>query len=60
MKKECIYSLKNSYRDDLNIYGYRFGRGRTICAMVPETTLKNKVLVCDFALADHVGRPGEV
>lgn len=34
MKKECIYSLKNSYRDDLNIYGYRFGRGEKAACIV--------------------------
>ena len=34
MKKECIYSLKNSYRDDLNIYGYRFGKGEKAACIV--------------------------
>lgn len=34
MRKECIYSLKNSYRDDLNIYGYRFGRGDKAACIV--------------------------
>lgn len=27
MRKELIFSLGNTYRDDLNIYGYHFGKG---------------------------------
>lgn len=27
MRKECVFSLKNSYRDDMNVYGYSFGKG---------------------------------
>lgn len=34
MKKECIYSLENSYRDNLNIYGYRFGMGEKAACIV--------------------------
>ena len=34
MKKECIYTLKNLYRDDLNIYGYRFGKGEKAACIV--------------------------
>lgn len=34
MKKECLYSLKKQYRDDLNIYGYRFGRGEKAACIV--------------------------
>lgn len=34
MKKECIYTLKNQYRDDLNIYGYRFGKGEKAACVV--------------------------
>ncbi|MCD8222194.1 MAG: M14 family metallopeptidase [Clostridiales bacterium] len=34
MKKECIYSLKNCYRDDMNIYGYRFGKGEKSACIV--------------------------
>lgn len=34
MKKECIYSLKGCYRDDMNIYGYRFGKGEKSACIV--------------------------
>ena len=34
MKKECLYTLKKQYRDDLNIYGYRFGRGGKAACIV--------------------------
>lgn len=34
MRKERIYTLKNSYRDDLNIYGYHFGRGEKSACIV--------------------------
>lgn len=34
MKKECVYTLKNSYRDDMNIYGYRFGKGEKAACIV--------------------------
>ena len=34
MKKECLYTLKKQYRDDLNIYGYRFGRGEKAACIV--------------------------
>lgn len=34
MKKECIYTLKNTYRDDMNIYGYRFGKGDKAACVV--------------------------
>lgn len=34
MKKDCVYSLKNCYRDDMNIYGYRFGSGEPAACIV--------------------------
>jgi len=34
MKKECIYSLKNHYRDDMNVYGFRFGKGEKAACIV--------------------------
>ncbi|MCD8223823.1 MAG: M14 family metallopeptidase [Clostridiales bacterium] len=34
MKKDCIYTLKNRYRDDMNIYGYRFGKGEKAACIV--------------------------
>ncbi len=34
MKKECIFSLENSYRDNLNVYGYRFGKGEKAACIV--------------------------
>lgn len=34
MRKERIYTMKNSYRDDLNIYGYHFGRGDKAACIV--------------------------
>ncbi|MCD8370455.1 MAG: M14 family metallopeptidase [Clostridiales bacterium] len=34
MRKECIYSLKNFYRDDLNIYGFHFGKGEKAACIV--------------------------
>ncbi|MCI8660165.1 MAG: succinylglutamate desuccinylase [Lachnospiraceae bacterium] len=34
MKRECIYTLKKLYRDDLNIYGYRFGKGEKAACIV--------------------------
>ena len=27
MRKEIIYELGNTYRDDLKVYGYYFGKG---------------------------------
>lgn len=34
MRKECLYTLKKQYRDDLNIYGYRFGQGERAACIV--------------------------
>lgn len=34
MRKEIIYTLKNSYRDDLNIYGFHFGKGEKSACVV--------------------------
>ncbi len=34
MKKEILYTLSSPYRDDFNIYGYRFGRGKRTLAVV--------------------------
>ncbi|MCI9162315.1 MAG: succinylglutamate desuccinylase [Lachnospiraceae bacterium] len=34
MRRECIYTLKKQYRDDLNIYGYRFGHGDKAACIV--------------------------
>lgn len=34
MRKEIIYSLKNLYRNDMNIYGYRFGHGEKAACIV--------------------------
>lgn len=34
MRKERIYTLKNSYRDDMNIYGYHFGKGDKAACIV--------------------------
>ncbi len=34
MKKEILYTMKSPYRDDFNIYGYRFGEGRKALAVV--------------------------
>ncbi|MDD3252150.1 MAG: succinylglutamate desuccinylase/aspartoacylase family protein [Lachnospiraceae bacterium] len=34
MRKEKIFTLKNNYRDDMNIYGYRFGRGDKAACIV--------------------------
>lgn len=37
MKKEIIYSLKAPYREMLNIYGYRFGRGEKAACIIGPT-----------------------
>lgn len=34
MKKKCIFSLHNSYRDDMNVYGYSFGKGEKAACIV--------------------------
>lgn len=34
MRKEVIYTLKNCYRNDLNIYGYHFGGGEPSACIV--------------------------
>ncbi|MFI3304944.1 MAG: M14 family metallopeptidase [Rikenellaceae bacterium] len=34
MKKEILYTMKSPYRDDFNIYGYRFGSGKRSLAIV--------------------------
>lgn len=34
MKKEIIYSLSSLYREDMNIYGYRFGKGEKAACIV--------------------------
>lgn len=34
MKKECIFTLPGCYRDDMKIYGYRFGRGEKSACVV--------------------------
>ena len=34
MRKEVIYTLKNLYRADMNIYGYHFGKGEKSACIV--------------------------
>lgn len=34
MKKENLFTLKNCYRDDMSIYGYRFGKGEKAACIV--------------------------
>ncbi len=34
MKRDLIYTLSSPYRDDFNIYGYRFGSGKKALAVV--------------------------
>ncbi len=34
MKREILYTMRSPYRDDFNIYGYRFGSGRKTLAVV--------------------------
>lgn len=34
MKKEILYTMESPYRDDFNIYGYRFGEGKKTLAVV--------------------------
>lgn len=34
MRKELIFSLGNAYRDELNIYGYHFGKGEPAACIV--------------------------
>lgn len=34
MKKENLFTLKNCYRDDMSIYGYRFGKGEKSACIV--------------------------
>ncbi len=34
MKKEVIFTLKSLYREDMNIYGYRFGKGNPSACIV--------------------------
>ncbi len=37
MKKEIIYSLQAPYREPLNIYGYRFGKGEKAACIIGPT-----------------------
>ncbi len=34
MKRDILYTMRSPYRDDFNIYGYRFGSGRKALAVV--------------------------
>ncbi|MFI3247707.1 MAG: M14 family metallopeptidase [Rikenellaceae bacterium] len=34
MKKEVLYTMSSPYRDDFNIYGYRFGEGEKALAII--------------------------
>lgn len=34
MKKECIFTLPGCYRDNMSIYGYRFGKGEKAACIV--------------------------
>lgn len=34
MRKESIFTLKNLYRDDMNLYGYHFGKGEKSACIV--------------------------
>ena len=34
MKKEILYSFRALYRDQMNIYGYRFGKGEKAACIV--------------------------
>ncbi|MDO4330238.1 MAG: M14 family metallopeptidase [Lachnospiraceae bacterium] len=34
MRRESIFTLKNLYRDDLNVYGYHFGKGEKSACII--------------------------
>ncbi len=34
MKKDILFTLPSYFRDDMNIYAYRFGKGEKTCAVV--------------------------
>ena len=36
MRKEKIFTLENCYRDDMDVYGFHFGKGeKAACIEVP-------------------------
>lgn len=43
MRRELIYSMQNTYRDDLRIYGYHFGRPETKAACIIGAMRGNEV-----------------
>ena len=45
MKKDILFTLPSYFRDDMNIYAYRFGKGEKTCAVVGAllTSLLNTV-----------------
>lgn len=43
MKRELIFSMKNPYRDDFRVYGYRFGRGEEPAACIVGPMRGNEV-----------------
>ena len=34
MKKDVIFTVPSYFRDDMNIMGYRFGKGEKTCAVL--------------------------
>lgn len=43
MKKEIIYSMKNTYRDDFNVIGYRFGKHGSKAACIVGSTRGDEI-----------------
>jgi len=41
MRKEVIYTQKNLYRADMNIYGYHFGKGEQSACIVGAAAMKS-------------------
>ncbi len=58
MKKEILFKMSSPYRDDFNIYGYRFGEGKKSLAIVG--ALRGDELEQQFTCASLIKRLKEL
>ncbi len=58
MKREILYTMSSLYRDDFNIYGYRFGKGEKAIAIVG--ALRGDELEQQFTCASLIKRLKEL
>ncbi len=58
MKKEILFTMSSLYRDDFNIYGYRFGEGKRALAVVG--AIRGDELEQQFTCASLINRLKEL